>query len=167
MSNQEKLVELDVPQSDVGAPMPFVLANENSLVVCYYLSDVDPNWDGTTVRVVSADTDAPVAILRVEACTIHTFGSPNDEAMHGHRLAKAGLRAYSAYEVLNSEWISALEFANRVHHHHRASMFASLRHFIFTFHDTTLEFVSSGYEIEVVRGSIRDVSLSLAAELLT
>jgi hypothetical protein len=56
---------------------------------------------------------------------------------------------------LNSDWIADLERSNRVHPNHRSSQFDSLRHFIFTFHDSVLEFVSEGFEVEVTSGSIR------------
>ena len=54
----DRIVELtDVPQSSVGAPIPFVMSDEHSLVLAYYLQESDPAWDGTTVRVVSPDLD--------------------------------------------------------------------------------------------------------------
>jgi len=59
-------------------------------------------------------------------------------------LYQKGLRFYRVYEVQNSSWIRALERMNRVHPKHQSGMFSRYRHFIFTFHDTTLECVANG-----------------------
>jgi hypothetical protein len=159
----EKLVPVDAPQSSVGAPLPAVMASEQCLYVCYLLSAPDPQWDGSAVRLVGPDSSGePIAVVKVKHCRAHTFGPPNDEAIGGHRLAKLGLMPYSTYEVLDSLWIAELENANRVHHRHDGRLFANLRHFIFTFHDSTLEFVSEGFEVNVTSGSIRGVLRDLA-----
>ena len=71
------------------------------------------------------------------------FGSPNDEALHGHPLADRGLGAYAAHEVVSSSWIRGLERMNRAHSVHSAAACARLRHFILTFHDSTFECVCS------------------------
>jgi hypothetical protein len=42
------------------------------------------------------------------------FGHPNDEALSGHRYYRNGLTAYSAYEVIGSEWIEELRQINQV-----------------------------------------------------
>jgi hypothetical protein len=147
---------LDVPQSSVGAPLPAILADENTLFVCYLLQNTPPGWDGSTIRLVDSDAeDEPVAVLSVQSCRAHTFGPPNEEAIGGHRLAKLGLEPFAAFEVPGSNWIADMERRNRVHPNHRSSQFSTLRHFIFTFHDSVLEFVSEGFEVEVTSGSIR------------
>lgn len=69
-------------------------------------------------------------------------GAPNDEALGGHRLWGKGLRHYSFQEVLNSDWIAELERRNRVHPRHSADVFNSLRHFVVTFKDETVECVA-------------------------
>jgi hypothetical protein len=48
----------DVPQSDVGAPLPTVVADDYRLVLEYLVSDPDPNWDGSYVNVVGTETEA-------------------------------------------------------------------------------------------------------------
>ncbi len=154
---KESLTRLDVPQSSVGAPLPVVLADERTLFVCYLLEKPDPNWDGSYVRSVDQDaSDEPSATLTVRRCWAHTFGPPNEEAIQGHRLAKLGLQPFSAFEVSNSVWIADLERANRVHHRHDRKHFERLRHFVFTFHDSVLEFVSEDFEVEITSGSLRE-----------
>jgi hypothetical protein len=108
------------PQSSIGAPTPIVIASEETLFVAFYLEQRDPNWDGTTCKVITPDTnDEPVAVVRFSGATAHFFGPPNDEAFSGHPLAARGLHAYGAFEVLSSSWIRALERMNSVHPRHR------------------------------------------------
>jgi hypothetical protein len=138
----ETLRPFDLPQSSVGAPLPHVLADEHALSVLYIVEVDDPEWDGTTVRIVSPASHEPCAVVRFRSYVAFTFGPPNDEAIAGHRLAPLGLAPYSSYEVVNSRWIADFEKANRVHANHRAEHFAGHRHFILTFHDSTLEVIA-------------------------
>ncbi len=151
LTPKEELKELhDLPQSSVGAPCPLVFATEHELHVSYYLNTVEEGWDGTTVRVVGpASTGEPSIVVTFHRVTAHYFGMPNDEAMHGHPLHKLGLKAYSYFEVLGSSWRDELERMNRVHPQHKKEHYAGVRHFIFTFHDTTLEVLARSYTAEV------------------
>jgi hypothetical protein len=163
---QEALVPLDLPQSCVGAPLPSLVADEHTLFVCYLLQAHDPDWDGSTIRMLDADSAGePMAVLRVKPCWTHLFGPPNEEAIAGHRLAKLGLEPFAAFEVTGSAWIADLERANRVHRHHDRARYDRLRHFIFTFHDSVLEFVSEDFEVTITSGSVRDTLRRLVDEL--
>lgn len=134
------LKPIEVPPCDGGAPSPVVLADDNTVVFGYYEATDSPFDRGV--------------VIKVPSCSIFKFGAPNDEALSGHRYAQFGLDCYSAYEVMNSEWTRELMVANRVHPQHDDSLFASHRHFIFTFHDTTLEFVTQqDFEVTKVVGS--------------
>lgn len=156
----------DFPQSSVGAPMPVVLANEHTVFVAFYLEQRDPNWDGTTCKAVTPDTnDEPVAVVRFSRVTAHFFGPPNDEAFGGHPLAARGLHAYGAFEILSSSWIRALERMNSVHPHHRPERFSNCRYFILTFHDTIFECVARSFSVEQASGSLRSVVSGLAASV--
>ena len=155
----DKVVELtNVPQSSVGAPLPFVVSDECNVVLAYLVSERDPAWDGTYVNVVGPDSEGKlVAILNLESPYIHMFGPPNDEAFSGHPLAERGLSPYAAFEILQSSWIRKLERMNSVHPHHRPGMFSNERHFVFAFHDSVFECIAHGYTTKLVRGSIRSV----------
>ena len=146
----------DVPQSDIGAPLPIVIANEGYLGLLFYLSEPDPNWDGTYVNVVSTESnDMAIAIVEFQLPTTHTLGPPNDEAFSGHPLATRGLRPYAAFEIADSSWIRQLEIVNSVHPYHDRDRFMSdKRHFIFAFHDSVFECVARSYKIELTRGSL-------------
>jgi hypothetical protein len=110
--------------------MPFVASDEDDLVFGY--REAQPvSREGCT-------------IVKAQDFYIFKFGHPNDEVMNGHRYASLGLGPYSAYEVFDSEWVHELMVSNRVHEMHDDGLFKSLRHFIFTFHDSTLEFIVGG-----------------------
>jgi hypothetical protein len=128
---------LGVPHHDPGAPLPIVLASDNDLVIGYHTASL---------------TSDEYATVQFHGAIAHYFGSPNDEALTGHPLAARGLGSYGVFEVVRSSWIRSLERMNRVHHLHRPERFEALRHFIFTFRDTTFECVAD----EVARWSASD-----------
>jgi hypothetical protein len=115
---------------DTGAPEPAMWASEHALLVAYFTRGGDT-----------------VAVLRFDSWC-HKFGYPNEEALSGHPLYQYGLECYGFHLVENSPWIAELCRQNRVHSRHTDSLFADLRHWIMTFHDTTLEVV--GREARVI-----------------
>jgi len=156
---RDRVIELkSVPQSSVGAPIPFLVSDEQQLVLAYYIEDSPPGWDGSTVRIVGpTDVDEAVALIRFSSCYAHMFGPPNDEAFHGHPLAHRGLHPYGVFEVADSSWIRRLERMNSVHPHHRSETFWERRHVIFAFHDITFECVCLGFDVTITRGSIESI----------
>jgi hypothetical protein len=147
-----------VPQSSVGAPIPFLMADEHRVVLAYYMQVREPGWDGSTVRVVGpTDGEEPVALVRLNGCSVHMFGPPNDEAFRGHPLAARGLRPYGSFRISESSWIRRLERMNSVHPRHRAERYWALQHLVFTFHDSTFECVCQGSDLRTTHGSIGSV----------
>ena len=156
----------DLPQSSVGAPIPYVLADEHAVVVAFYVQSTPPGWDGASIQVVGRDTpDLPVAIVRFRGAYAHLFGPPNDEAFSGHPLEARGLHPYGAFEIERSSWIRALAEMNSVHPYHSSALFSGYRHFILAFHDSTFECVAEGYDVHVSQGSIAS-TVTLMATLL-
>jgi hypothetical protein len=153
---KDRVVPLEgVPQSSVGAPIPFVMADEHRVVLAYYLEVRSPEWDGSQVRLVDPTTsNEPIALVRFNSSTAHMFGPPNDEAFAGHPLASRGLRPYGAFRVEDSSWIRKLERMNSVHKHHRPERFWSLQHLVFAFHDSIFECICQGFDVRTVPGSI-------------
>ncbi len=163
---RDRVQELtDVPQSDVGAPLPVVLANEHCVLLAYLVSEPDLNWDGTYVNEVLPDTDGAVAFVKFTRPSVHMFGPPNDEAFSGHPLARRGLQPYSAFEVHNSSWLKMRIKMNRVHHRHSDSLFTGLRHFIFTFHDSTFECLARAFTVAMFNGSLNKAITQMASML--
>ena len=129
-----RVVELtDMPKPDAGAPVPTITGDEHCIVVGYYTSS--GQW----------------AIVRFDSVSTHAFGSPNDEAIHGHPLFEYGLKPYDCYEVKPSPWLNQLEIANRVHSRHDPKWFMSgEHHYIIAFHDTLFECIAERYESSVI-----------------
>lgn len=158
MSAAEALLPIDLPLSSAGAPLPHVFADEGRLLIAYIVNVPDPSFDGTNPRSVSATADGQsVAIITADPYVAFQFGPPNDEALSGHRLYGLGLQPYSAFEVVNSSWIASLEEANRVHPGHMPELFSGRRHFILTFHDSTLEFIARDFQVGLRKGAMLKV----------
>ncbi|TSE09425.1 hypothetical protein C1D09_015940 [Mesorhizobium intechi] len=165
MSAAETLVAIQVPPSSAGAALPHLFADEGRLVVAYIANASDPSFDGTNPRSVPpAIGSQSIAVLAAEPCLALQFGPPNDEAISGHRLYPLGLRAYGAFEVCNSSWIASLEKANRVHSSHTAELFSDHRHFILTFHDSTLEFIAKSFSTSLRKGAVLTALMEAAGE---
>lgn len=165
--DKDHVVEIDTaPQPDVGAPLPAVVSDEGQVLLAYIVSELDPNWDGTYVNVVSpASEDKPVAIVRFVRPYAHIFGPPNDEAFNGHPLSSRGLEPYSVCEVKQSSWLRSLERMNAVHPSHRPEHFSKYNHYVFAFHDSTFECIAEGFGFEMHRGSMRSAVKLMAATL--
>lgn len=116
----------DWPLPDSGSPEPSVWANESKLVLSYITSE------------------ETIAVILFPLVSIYKFGSPNDESLGGHPLIKNGLKHYNVHRVENSSWLSELEKQNSVHpRHDKTFFFKDKCHYIFTFHDSTLEIIAN------------------------
>lgn len=127
-----KLIELEIPfEIDPGGTMPEISADEHNLKVTFYILDSEDR-----------------GILNFNSVLQFTFGYPNEEAISGHRYAKLGLSPFKLVEVGDSEIIENIKIANRVHPYHTDEHFSEYRHFVFPFHDATLEVVAKSHEFE-------------------
>jgi hypothetical protein len=127
--------------------MPVVFANEQAVAVAFFASK---RWLDANL----ADWADGIVGVRFNGLYAHYFGAPNDEAFHGHPLAKFGLRPYEFARVENSPWIESLRVMNSVHPYHRDQVFAELRHFVLPFHDMTFECVAGGYTVETADSDV-------------
>ncbi len=154
VDNRDTITELtDVPQSDVGAPLPLIICDEMQLYLAY------------SVQTPITENES-IAIVTFNRPYCHMFGPPNDEAFIGHPLAGRGLQLYSASEVFHSSWIRQLERMNAVHQYHSPERFlAGKRHFIFAFHDSTFECIAHDYAIAVMPGSM-ETALAQITEMM-
>ena len=153
---------------DIGAPLPHLLANGHRAFVLFYLSMGNPEWDGSSVRIVDPAAAEAEPLGVVEFHRVHSIklGEPNDEAIGGHSLSGKGLRPYGAHQVVNSRWITAEEQINSVHPSHRGGWHERLNHYLFCFHDETLECLAEGFTTERLVGAPHAVLSSLLGRLL-
>jgi hypothetical protein len=126
--------------------------------------DTGYEWEPNDPEAVLAVNDAGRAVLAVNAhdpdedCVVFVWshsraaimGSPNDEALFGHRLYSRGLADVMwAGKVEDSEWIMDLERRNRDHSQHNPARFARLTHLILPLKETTVEVIAE--EVTVLR----------------
>jgi hypothetical protein len=149
VDEQDRVTELkEVPQSDVGAPSPIVLGDEQRTLLAYRIQGKPFPFDGR----VLTDADLEMftdefALVEFHLCHSYMFGAPNDEAFAGHPLAGRGLEPYAVFEIENSSWIRQLEQMNSVHSRHRGGWLQRLKHFVFAFHDSTFECVAPSFVV--------------------
>jgi hypothetical protein len=125
----EKLVELDlgfVPVPVLDSPVLIHGETHCTLTFGARASDADPDR-----------TPIGMAVIDFKGCLASRFGYPNDEALGGHPLYRAGLRWYSAYEVIDSSWLAEVNRQNSVSFPTGKGI--SRRHFIATFKESTFE----------------------------
>jgi hypothetical protein len=117
----ERAHEIELPAMDTGSPSPVLI------------------WGGITALLYYGPrtTSDEVVILEFIGGLAAKCGLPSDESLMGHRLFGKGLQFYAAHEVEDSEWLRELEAKAP----HRASpgWIRSHRHYLFTFHDETVE----------------------------
>ena len=130
-----KLVEIPVPQMETGAPLPVLFAEDGRTAVVY--------WARTT-------PDAPLikAAVEFEPVSLMKFGYPNDEGIRSHSLfdMDGDLWPYAMYEALDSPWIEEHIRNLRVTYSSDTD-FSNIRHFIWIFHDSTLEILCRGFRV--------------------
>ena len=125
------LTKLEIPLDiDPGATMPEIKADEENLEVSFFLLDHEDKR----------------GFLKFNNILQFTFGYPNEEAIKGHRYSKLGLTPFLFCEVNGSEIIKSIKKSNKVHPYHNDEVFKKFRHFVFPFHDTTLEVIAVSYE---------------------
>jgi hypothetical protein len=141
------------PKWDVGAPEPHVLCSGWKTLLLYFIAEHDPDWDGSYVQVVDPASDEvrPIALVEFEDCYAVKFGGPNDEVLHGHPLNGRGLAYYGAHDIKNSRWMEEERRIQSVHEMHVPATWNERRHFLFAFHDQTVECIATGYRVEELK----------------
>jgi hypothetical protein len=130
----ERAIVVNVPglRWDAGAPEPVLVASEDRTLIAFCADDGDV-VDGTEIQTAE-----------FVGCTAVKFGFPNDEVLNGHPLWGHGLEPYALHEVQDSIWLEQIRAIERVHPESRPTPFANAKHFILTFHDTTMEAIATG-----------------------
>lgn len=88
-------------------------------------------------------------MVQVEPCLAFKFGYPNDEALPGHPLYERGFEGVTIYEVLRSSWVAELTRRNGVGFPDSDLTAYGIRHFLFSFHERTLEVIGDGLDVSV------------------
>lgn len=142
---------------DTGAPLPQLMVNDYRALLGFLMSEPDPKWDGTYVKVKdpAGFQPEPIALVEFEGCVSAKLGAPNDEVFKGHPLNGKGGEAYAAQRVVNSKWLKEIEAINSVHRMYQPESWRDLHHYIFWFHDSTFECVARSYKVETYRFNMK------------
>lgn len=126
---KDRVVELpEVPTGAVGGSSPRIVASDEAVVLSYL-----------------ADEPEGRVTVTFERCLAHYLGPPHDEVLDGHPLWEKGLFIYGVYRVDRSSWIRRLESLHAIHADH-----AGLKHFIWTFAESTFEVLAEGFAVSDV-----------------
>ncbi len=149
-----------------GAPLPHLLSSGRRSFVAFYL-EPDPDWDGTSVRVVDSTSEEPAALALAEfkGCSAVKLGPPDDEVWHGHALDERGLEGYGTYVVEKSPWLAELIEMNRAHEQFNAQSWATKKHFLLLFHDETVEAIARDIDVQTFRISMPALLAQTIAKL--
>ncbi len=142
---QEHAVELHLgiyPEAAVSGPV--LLQDDYDAFLAF---------NGMRLRPDGLREAAGLAVVEFVGCSTTKFGYPNDEARPGHPLSKRGLGGYGIYEVMNSSWIEEQAQMNRVHFPNFSMR--PVRHFMFTFHESTLDCITTDIKLEIAPYSPR------------
>ena len=126
--NDIPLLLAAVPMPAPASTEPFTIADEGRALLVYRIA---PTHHGAAGRFVSE----LFCLVKFDGAVFASLGPPNDEEVSSHVLHAKGLRPYAAYEVVNSTLVA--EWWPNV------GLPITLRHFIFTFQDSSFEAVAS------------------------
>jgi len=152
---------------NAGAPMPH-LFSDGSRAFVLFLQDVPRVEQDERSRGADGRGSAIPALGVAEFVQVYSvkFGGPNDEVLNGHPLYGKGLDFYEAHTVVNSRWIAEEERINSVHPNHRGGWHKSLQHYVFTFHDETLECLAEDVRTEQLDCSFPEAVVRLATRFV-
>lgn len=137
----DTVVEFDIGcYPELAVPGPVLMATDELLVFTFNATREAP--DGLLA-------DAGRAVVRVKPCLMFRFGYPNDEALPGHPLYAKGFHGTAVYEVLGSSWLATLAEQNRVKFPDSDLAGLGVRHFLFSFHESTLEVLGRSLDVSV------------------
>lgn len=137
---------------NTGAPLPHIVSSGYKTFLIYYISEPDPNWDGTNVTVIDSTSEQmlPLALVEFIGCYSMKFGGANDEVLSGHPLWKKGLEPYQAHEIKNSRWLNEEMKINSVHPYYNEKRWNNRKHFMLLFHDEMFECIAEDYTTEIL-----------------
>lgn len=152
MNEKAEVIEPAGLRWSAGAPIPFVVASEQKCLLAFYGPD---------------NEDEHVRVVEFVNCRSVKFGFPNDEVLSGHPLWGHGLKPYAAHEILGSRWLAAVRDNESVHPQATKPVpYPATRHFLLTFHDSTVEALADDMIVRPDRhSSIAAAGVALAAEI--
>lgn len=152
----------DIPEADMGAPYPFIIASEYGLVqLYYYVAVYDLNADGKRVDAKVNDDRDFIAEVSFENPQAHLLGGPDENSNRSHELFDqydATTELYSGFELITSNKIPQFRLSGL------GMAPDGYRHFIFPFHDSTFEIIAKCYTARTLKNpSVLDAAMESLA----
>ena len=127
------------------------------------LSD-DSGWTRLAVRPHPDDADQRNVVLVWEGVEFASLSAPNDEAISGHRLWRAGLNDVLWLGLVeDSELIASLRQQNSVHRHHESRRYDFLDHYIAPLKECVVEVVAHSLVVHRHDGSTLESAAAATA----
>jgi hypothetical protein len=146
----ERVLQIDIGCTPAPGPAaaPVVFMNVDVAFLVFNALRTSGGWRGrdATER----------AVVEIKRCTTTRFGYPSDAALAGHPLFEKGLGSFGVFEVVDSTWVAQLS-GQHAAARPAAPPLPPQRHFVFTFHDSTLECVADDLVVVLTRDSLNDV----------
>jgi hypothetical protein len=140
----ERATRIDFPEWDPNVPEPHLLIGSRTFLLFYKRH---------------AEPDVAV-IVEFHGCIGAKMSLPSDETLSGHRLWGKGLQYYVAHEVEESRWLA--EVGRTEKYRSSPGWVASHHHYVFTFHDETVECLAQGFSATERTGSVADALAAIA-----
>jgi hypothetical protein len=140
----ERASRIDFPEWDPIRPEPHLLAGNRTFLL-FYKRHAEPDV---------------VVIVEFDGCIGVKTGPPSDSTLWSHRLWGKGLNYHIAHEVEESDWLGEVGRVEK----YRSSpgWIAAHHHYMFTFHDETVECLAQGFRATEHTGSIAETLVAVA-----
>lgn len=153
----------DVPVCNYGAPCPMVVSSEHNLVLAYYVDRPRPEFDGTNPKSMSIHTDdEPCAAIIFDWVRDFRFGPPDEEECFYYRKYIKDFRPGEAYVTNMATWVTSVGLSKTKIY---KLSYPDDKHFIFTFHDTTVEVIAEGFRVDTDTCSVHSMIARKLREL--
>lgn len=139
----------DVPKIDVGAPCPMVLASEGILVVAYYMPYQNDDDHGNTL----GEPREFCAAIIFDSYRDFRSGYPDEHFYYNNEDISPFPEAYEFSESNMLNWVTDMGCSNPL----KVLPDNSLKHFIFAFHDSTVEVMAKEYRVDQAECTVSEM----------
>jgi hypothetical protein len=147
----ERVIQIDIGCMPAAGPAaaPVLFMNDDVAFLVFNATRTSGGWRGR-----SDGTER--AVVEIKRCQTTRFGYPSDAALAGHPLFEKGLGSFGVFEVLESAWVAQLAAQHAAARPAEPAL-PPQRHFVFTFHDSTLECVADDLVVVLTRDPLDEV----------
>lgn len=157
-----ELIEIkELPNMDTGAPSPVIISSDIKLYLTFY-KEMDYEME---LHQRDNILDVGVVFIEFHGFIKYTFGMPGNETIQGHPYSKLGMKAYSFYELKESDLIIKLQDIDKIHPYYSTEKWNKYKHYILTFHDNMFECIAESYTIKSRETTLQNQALLILNEM--